>query len=204
MERLVHDIRMALRTIAKNPGFSITVIICIALGIGANTAIFAVVNEVLLKPLPFPHSDRLVDIREMKTHRAPVRPANYFDWKQRSHSFEAIGVSRDVRPVDLTGNGEPEAITAYRFSHSMFQTLDVPPLMGRTFSEQEDSTAHPPVVVISYRLWSRRFDRDPNVVGKSITLNGTPHTVIGVMSQDFRQPQNAELWLPLDLDLASY
>jgi len=204
MERLVHEIRMALRTVLKNPAFSITVIICIALGIGANTAIFAVVNEVLLKPTPFPHSDRLVDIREMKAHRAPVRPANYLDWKQHSHSFEEIGVSRDVRPVDLTGSGEPEAITAYRFGHSMFQVLAVPPLMGRTFSEAEDSTAHAPVVVISYRLWARRFDRDPNIVGKTITLNGTSHTVIGVMPQEFRQPQNAELWLPLDMDPASF
>ncbi|MFL6301025.1 MAG: ABC transporter permease [Terriglobales bacterium] len=204
MERLLHDIRMAMRTVLKNPAFSITVVICIALGIGANTAIFAVVNEVLLKPLPFPHSDRLVDIREMKAHRTPVRPANYLDWKQRSHSFEVIGVSRDLRPVDLTGNGEPEAITGYRFAHSMFQALDVPPLMGRTFSEQEDGTAHAPVVVISYRLWDRRLARDASIVGKSITLNGTPHTVIGVMPQDFRQPENGELWLPLDMDPASY
>jgi predicted permease len=204
MERLLHDIRMAMRTLLKNPAFSITVIICIALGIGANTAIFAVVNEMLLKPLPFPHSDRLVDIREMKSHRTPVRAANYLDWKQRSHSFEEIGVSRDLRPVDLTGNGEPEAITGYRFAHSMFQVLAVPPMMGRTFSEQEDSTAHAPVVVISYRLWDRRFAKDPNIVGKTITLNATPHTVIGVMPQEFRQPQNAELWLPVDMDPASY
>jgi predicted permease len=204
MERLLHEIRMAWRTVRKNPAFSATVVLCIALGIGANTAIFAVVNEVLLKPMPFAHPDRLVDIRETKSHRAPVRAANYVDWKQRSHSFEEIGVSRDLRPVDLTGNGEPEAITGYRFAHSMFQVLDVPPLMGRTFSEAEDSTAHAPVVVISYRLWDRRFHRDPNIVGKSITLNGTPHAVIGVMPQDFRQPQNAELWLPLDMDPASY
>ena len=166
MERLLHDLRMALRTVRKNPAFPITVILCIALGIGANTSIFAVVNEVLLKPLPFPHSDRLVDIREMKSRRMPVRAANYVDWKQRSHSFEEIGVSRDVRPVDLTGSGEPEAITAYRFSHSMFQTLDVPPLKGRTFSEAEDSTAHAPVVVISYRLWERRFGRRPTSLAR--------------------------------------
>ncbi len=204
MERLLHDMRMALRTVLKNPAFSVTVILCIALGIGANTSIFAVVSEVLLKPLPFPHSDRLVDIREMKSHRTPVRAANYVDWKQRSHSFEEIGVSCDVRPVDLTGSGEPEAITAYRFGHSMFQALAVPPLMGRTFSDAEDSTAHFPVVVISYRLWDRRFARDANMVGKTITLNGTPHTVIGVMPQEFRQPQNAELWLPLDMAPASF
>src|SRR3954463_2219457 len=204
MERLLHDIRMAMRTVLKNPAFSITVVICIALGIGANTAIFAVVNEVLLKPLPFPHSDRLVDIREMKAHRTPVPAAHYVDWKPPGHSFGVNGVSRDLRPVDLTGNGEPEAITGYRFAHSMFQALDVPPLLGRTFSDTEDSTAHPPIVVISYRLWDRRFARDPNIVGKSITLNGTPHTVIGVMPQEFRQPQNAELWLPVDMDPASY
>src|SRR3954463_15891488 len=204
MERLLHDIRMAMRTVLKNPAFSITVVICIALGIGANTAIFAVVNEVLLKPLPFPHSDRLVDIREMKAHRTPVPAAHYVDWKPPGHSFGVNGVSRDLRPVDLTGNGEPEAITGYRFAHSMFQALDVPPLLGRTFSDTEDSTAHPPIVVISYRLWDRRFARDPNIVGKSITLNGRPHTVIGVMPQDFRQPQNAELWLPVDMDPASF
>src|SRR3954467_10350784 len=204
MERLLHDFRMALRTMAKNPVFSATVILCIAIGIGANTAIFAVVNEVLLKPLPFPHPDRLVDLREKKGHRTPVRAANYVDWKQRSHSFEEIGVSRDVRPVDLTGGGEPEAITAYRFAHNMFQTLAVPPLLGRTFSEGEDSTAHAPVVVISYRLWDRRFARDPNIVGKTVTLNGAPHTVIGVMPKEFRQPENAELWLPVDMDPASF
>src|SRR5882724_1924935 len=204
MERLLHELRMALRTVIKNPVFSATVVICIALGIGANTAIFAVVNKVLLEPLPYPHSERLVDIREMKERRRPVRAANYVDWKQRSHSFEEIGASRDLRPVDLTGAGEPEAITGYRFAHSMFQTLNVPPLMGRTFSEEEDSTAHAPMVVISYRLWSRRFDRDPNIVGKTITLNGMAHTVIGVMPREFRQPENAELWLPLDMDPASF
>jgi putative ABC transport system permease protein len=204
MERLLHEVRMALRTVLKNPGFSVTVVLCIALGIGANTAIFAVVNEVLLKPLPFPGSDRLVDIREMKAHRMPVRPANFVDWKQRSHSFEEIGVSRDVRPVDLTGNGDPEAIPAYRFSASMFRTLGVPQLLGRTFSPDEDSTAHTPVVVMSYRLWSRRFDRDPNIVGKSITLSGTPYIVIGVMPKDFQQPRMAELWLPLEMDPASF
>jgi len=204
MERLLHELRMALRTVIKNPVFSATVVICIALGIGANTAIFAVVNKVLLEPLPYPHSDRLVDIREMKERRRPVRAANYVDWKQRSHSFEEIGVSRDMRPVDLTGNGEPEAIPGYRFSASMFQTLGVPPIMGRTFAPSEDSTAHTPVVVISYKLWSRRFDRDPNIVGKNITLSGTSYTVIGVMPIEFRHPRTAELWLPLDMDPAKF
>src|SRR5882724_1736556 len=204
MERLLHELRMALRTVIKNPVFSATVVICIALGIGANTAIFAVVNKVLLEPLPYPHSDRLVDIREMKERRRPVRAANYVDWKQRSHSFEEIGVSRDMRPVDLTGNGEPEAIPGYRFSASMFQTLGVPPIMGRTFAPSEDSTAHSPVVVISNKLWSRRFDRDPNIVGKSITLSGTSYTVIGVMPKEFHHPRTAELWLSLDMDPAKF
>jgi predicted permease len=177
------------------------------LAVGSNTAIFAVVHKILIEPLPYPNADRLVHIREMNPQRAgarqvPVRPVTYETWKD-NHSFEEIGLSTSKSlGLDLTGYGEPELIPYYIFSRSMFHVLGVEPMLGRIFSEAEDKPGAPPVVVLSHKLWQRRFNSDPNILGKSLTLSGTAYTVIGVMPRTFNQPGFSELWVPLQYDPA--
>jgi putative ABC transport system permease protein len=202
MDTLLQDIRYGIRRLAKNPGFALTAALALALGIGANTAIFSAVNAVLLTPLPFAEPQRLVWVWERDTRttrpRNPVSPVSYAAFRARTDVFEAIGSSRDA-VYNLTGSGEPETIIGYRFSESFFRVLGRAPLLGRTFLAEEDQPGAPRVVVLSHKLWTRRFAADPKVVGRPITLNGESHTVIGVMPPGFQHPSFAELWTPLSL-----
>src|SRR5918993_2760315 len=204
MEGLVQDVRYALRMIARRPTLSAIIVLTLALGIGANTAIFSLVSTVLLGPVPYPQPERLVRVREQQLERGvsrPVIPANFFDWKARATSFEDVAWSRDGM-FALTGEGEPESIIGYRFSHNMLGVLGVQPAVGRNFTVEEDTAGGPQVVILSHKLWARRFGADPRILGRAVTLNGTPHTVIGVMSPIFNYPQRAELWTPLALSQA--
>ena len=199
MQGLRQDIRYATRGMRRRPGLSLVIVITLALGIGANTAIFGLVNTVLLRPVPYHEPDRLVGIREEETLRGqtwPVRPANFFEWKARSASFEDVAWSRDGI-FNLTGQGQPESLTGYRFSANMFDVLGVRPAIGRTFLPEEDRPGAPGVVVLSHALWLRRFGGDPGVLGRSLTLNGGDHLVIGVMPPAFKHPQRTELWVPV-------
>jgi predicted permease len=199
MQGLRQDIRFAARGMRRRPGLSLIIVITLALGIGANTAIFSLVNTVLLRPVPYHEPDRLVGIREEETLRGqtwPVRPANFFDWKGRSTSFEDVAWSRDGI-FNLTGQGEPESLTGYRFSANMFDVLGVRPTIGRTFLPEEDRPGAPGVVILSHALWLRRFAGAPSVLGRSLALNGRDHVVIGVMPPSFRHPQRTELWVPV-------
>jgi putative ABC transport system permease protein len=199
LQGLGQDVRFAARGMRRRPGLSVVVVITLALGIGANTAIFSLVHTVLLRPSPYYEPDRLVGIREEETLRGqtwPVRPANFFDWKARSTSFEDVAWSRDGI-FNLTGNGEPESLTGYRFSANMFDVLGVRPAIGRTFLLEEDRPGAPGVVILSHALWVRRFAGDPGVLGRSLTLNGRDHVVVGVMPPTFRHPQRTELWVPI-------
>ena len=201
MEGLVQDVRYACRMIARRPALSLIIVLTLALGIGANTAIFSLVNTVLLRPSPYPNADRLVGIREHLLERGqtwPVRPANFFGWKGRTDVFEDVAWSRDGM-FALTGEGEPESITGYRFSHNMLPVLGVQPAIGRNFTADEDRPGARLVVLLSDKLWKRRFGSDRGVLGRTLTLNGQPHTVIGVMPPTFTHPQRAELWTPLAL-----
>jgi len=202
MQGIVQDIRYTGRMIARRPALAVIIVLTLALGIGANTAIFSLVNTVLLRALPYPHPDRLVRIWERQPGRnvdmRPVAPANFFDWKARSSSFEDVGWSRDVM-VALTGDGEPESIIGYRFSANMLTVLGAQPALGRGFSGADDKPGAPGVVILSDKLWRRRYASDRGIVGRTVTLSGQPHTVIGVMGPEFRHPQRSELWLPIAL-----
>jgi predicted permease len=201
LETLAQDVRYGIRMLAKNPGFTLAAIVALALGIGANTAIFSVVNAVLLRPLPYRDPDRLMVL--LHDGSSPVAPANYLDWRRQSRSFEEMGAAEFWTP-NLTGGDRPEHTWALRLTTSMFLVLGVQPMLGRAFSADEEITGHDHVVVLSYRIWQRRFAGDKSIVGRTIDLDGEPHTVIGVMPQSFRfspfWATKAELWVPLALD----
>ena len=209
MQTLWQDFRYSLRMLAKNPGFGAIVILTLALGVGANTAIFSVVNAVLLRPLPFEEPDRLVQIwhtppqasfRGMATFA--VSPANFLDWRSRSHAFEGMSAYGFGR-YTLTGTGRPEALRMVAATSGFFSILRAKPLLGRTFLEEEDSPGRDHEVILSYNLWRARYGADRNVVGKTIRLNKEAFTVIGVMGPNFAFPispdpdNSPQLWKPL-------
>jgi predicted permease len=198
---LFQDIRYGCRMLFKNPGFAATAVIALALGIGANTAIFSVVSAVLLQPLPYKDAGRLVMVWASKPQQPesdimPVSPPDYTDWKNQSHVFEDIGTSSDAI-YSLTGAGDPQQIIGYRFSSNFFDVMGVKPLMGRTFTPEEETPGHNNVVILSYRLWQRVFGGDADILGKPIVLSGDPYTVVGIMPPAFQHPQMVELWTPL-------
>ncbi len=203
MESILQDLRYAFRTLFKNPGFTFAAVIALALGIGANGTIFSVVKAVLLRPLPFKDSDRLVILWETEPSAdfggiLPVTPATLEDWKARNHVFEDIAMSWD-RLCNITGLGDPEAVPGYLFSANFFRVLGTEPILGRTFTEEEDQPGKNNVVVLSYKFWQNHFTGDHNVLEKTITINGRPHTVIGVMPPGFQHPMSMQLWMPLGL-----
>jgi len=200
---LWQDLRYALRTLAKNPAFASIAIVVIALGIGANTAIFSVVNAVLLRPLPFKNPEQLVMIWENATHlgfpKNTPSPPNFLDWQRQNTVFTGMAAMSE-RSFNLTGVGEPERLDGRRVSANLFDLLGVPALLGRTFVPDDDrSGAH--VVVLSHSLWQRRFGSDPSVIGLSVTLNGESYTVIGVMPRSVHLPAYGtwqdKLWVPI-------
>jgi predicted permease len=200
LETTVQDVRYGVRMLAKNPGFALAAIVALALGIGANTAIFSVVNAVLLRPLPYEHPDQIAVILHGGSN--PVAPANYLDWKKQSQSFKEMGAAEYWSP-NLTGGDRPERVWALRLTSSMFPVLGVNPLIGRVFGEAEESTGRDQVVVISYGTWQRRFGGDANIIGRTMSLDGASYEVIGVMPPSFRfspfWATKAELWVPLSL-----
>jgi putative ABC transport system permease protein len=210
MEILWHDLRFAFRTLIKKPGFTFVLVLALALGIGANTAIFSVVNAVLLRPLPYKHAERLVwiwstnQLNEIEHETAS--PPDYNDWKTQNQSFEEMGAFVNTR-LTLTGSGEPERYDAAYVTDGFFDVLGAQAEIGRTFTADEDKPNSDRVVVLSHGLWQRRFGGDPKIVGNAITINGRPFTVIGVMPADFKQPRpeanrKAEMWTPLQVDFA--
>lgn len=204
METLLRDIRYGLRGLLKRPGFTLIALIALALGIGANTAIFSLVNAVLLRPLPFPEADRLVwvfgNIRN-GGNRASVSPLDFLDYRAQNTTFEEFAASISVPvPLNLTGSGEPERLTAAAVTGNYFQALGVKPALGRTFLLENEKPGNDQVAVLSYSLWQKRFGGDPAIFSKTITLDGKTCAVLGVMSKDFSFPQSAELWVPLNFD----
>jgi predicted permease len=199
---LWQDVRQGLRRIRKNPGFAAVTIGVLALGIGANTAIFSVVNAVLVKPLPFPDSRRLVSVPHVPPpeifpgHKTfSVSPANYFDWKAQNDVFQNMTIfTRDT--VTLTGSGQPEPIRAGFVSADFFAVLGVRPLAGRLFAPGDDEPGRF-VAVLSEELWKRRFGGDPSVVGRTFVADAHTYTVVGVLPAGLAYPAGARLWLPL-------
>lgn len=200
LEELVEDARYGLRTLGKNPGFAATAILTLALGIGANTAIFSVVNTVLLRPLPYKDADRLVTVwgynRARGYNMDQVSPLDFADWRSQNHVFEAMAASTDTQ-YTLTGEGQPAMIIAYSFSADYFHVLGTAALLGRTFLPEEEEPGKNHVAVLSYPFWQKRFGGDRDLVGRDILLDGAPYTVVGVMPPGFQYPQFTELWTPL-------
>lgn len=202
MEHLAKDIRYGWRNLLRTPGFTAVAVIALALGIGANTAIFCVVNAVLLRPLPYKEADRLVTVLHRGT--GPVSTANYLDWRDQSHSFEAMGGAdawaANLSSNDLSDSNPSEHILGLKVTRNLLPLLGVQPLLGRMFLPGEDQVGSEHEVILSYRLWQRRFNGDPDVLGKTITLNGTGYTVIGVMPSSFQFAPfwaiHAEMWVP--------
>ncbi len=197
MSTLLQDLRYGARMLIKKPGFAFVAIITLALGIGANTAIFSVVNGVLLRPLPYDEPNRLVFLYEHATgfNEMSISYPNFTDWRAQNQVFEKIGVyNRDN--YNLTGGGEVERLRAAQMSADAFDVLRVQPALGRVYSSEEDKPGANPVVVLSHGLWQRRFGGETNIIGRSLTLNDRNYTVIGVMPQGFQFPTRVEMWVP--------
>ena len=194
---LLQDLRFAVRMLWKKPGFSLTAIAVLALSIGANTAIFSIVQGVLLRQLPFDNPDRIVRINETSARgRVTVSPPNFVDWQAQNRSFEAMAAYYDL-VVTLSGEAAPERVDAVRASAGFFDVLGTRALAGRTFTAEEVRPNGPRVVILGHDLWQRRFGASPAIVGTSIIIEAQPHLVVGVMPRGFAYPDGYELWLPL-------
>ena len=204
MSNVLRDGRFAIRQLLKTPGFSIVAILTLALGIGATTAIFSVINGVLLRPLPYPDPERLVVINEIVPQygRFSVAPANVIDWRQQATSFERLAAFW-ARSGTLLQGESAEHVRSAAVSWDIFELLGVPPAFGRGFAAAEDAPGNDNVIVISDGMWERRFGRDPSILGRAVTLDGKPATVIGVMPRGFYFPsRDVEYWFPLAIDPA--
>jgi putative ABC transport system permease protein len=203
MLTLWQDLRYGLRLLAKSRGFTALAVLALALGIGANTAIFSVANAFLRKPVSFPQLDRLVAIQSLAPEQTVgwngVSPADYLDWKRQSRSFEQMAAIEESN-VNLTGNAEPERVLGSFVSANYFDVLRVKPAMGRAFLPEEEQPGHNQEAILSHSLWQRHFASDPGVLGKTVALDGKSSIIVGVMSKEFDYPPAVQLWLPLALD----
>jgi putative ABC transport system permease protein len=202
-DEMIQDLRYGVRMLRKNPGFTFVAALTLSLGIGANTAIFSVVNAVLLRSLPYRDPDRLVMVNYSRS-RAPndfALAAEFLEWRDQANSFEQIAAYR-FGAADLTGSGEPERLNACFVSADLFATIGVTPAIGRAFTPEEDTAGVAQAVVLSDGLWRRRFGADPQVMGRTLTLGGQSRTVVGIMPPGFRLTDEADLWLPLALNVA--
>ncbi len=205
MRSLLQDLRYGVRSLLKRPGFTLVAVVALALGIGANSAIFSVVNSVLLRPLPYKDPGQLVIAWEtnpqllsdyLKTHNEAA-PANFFDWQTESRSFENLAAFR-WQDFNLTGGDVPEQVIGNSVTTNMFATLGVRPFLGRDFLAEEGQAGRENVVILGHGLWQRRFGANLGIVGQTISVNGRPFTVVGVMPEGFEFPRAAsELWTPL-------
>ncbi len=191
MRSLFHDLQYAGRQMMKSPGFAVVAILTLALGIGANTTIFSVVNGVLLNPLPYPEANRLVILFHHKPNfvRGSISYLNFLDWQRDNRSFDAMAAYRNANGMTLTGAGEAENLKAEMVSAGFFELLGVSPIAGRTFTADEDRLGANPTVMISEGLWKRKFASNPHIVGQVIILNGVPRTIIGIIPASFRLDQ---------------
>jgi putative ABC transport system permease protein len=206
MHILVRDVRYGLRSLLKTPGFAAVAVLTMALGIGANTAIFSVVDALLIKPLPYDHPEQLVTVwQDLRPRGGPAdewaTPGNYADWRREKALFESVAVLTGMRPT-LTGAGEPLPLPGEQVSHEYFSLLGVTPALGRDFAQSDDVPNAARVAIISHGLWTRQFGADRAIVGRTMTLNGEPHEIVGVLPAGFRPIVNAtaDVWRPLRLN----
>jgi predicted permease len=203
MHNIWQDLRYGFRVLRKNPGFAIGAVVVLALGIGANTAIFSVVNAVLLRPLPYSDPGRIAMVYHVPPQKSfpgvkifAVSPANYLDWQKQSSVFDAMSIFHSTT-MTLTGKDQPEAVQGIVVSSEFFQVLGVTPIQGRAFTAEEDTNGHGNVVVLSYPFWQSHFGADPKVIGKNLTFNGLPYSIIGVMPAHFHFFHQGEYFVPL-------
>ena len=204
MDTLLRDVRYGLRSFLKRPGFTIIALLALALGIGANTAIFSLVNAVVLRPLPYTDPDRLVwgwgNVRN-GPNRASVSPPDFLDFRAQNKSFEQFAGTLSITvPANLTGSGEPERLNGSAITGNYFQTLGVTPALGRGFTLDNERSGSDQVTILSYALWQKRFAGNPGIVNQRIVLDGKSYEVIGVMPKDLAVPQAADLWVPINFD----
>src|SRR3989440_4498170 len=192
------DVRYGLRVLAKNPGFTAIAVLTLALGIGANTALFSVVNGVLLNPLPFPSPDELVAVytKSPTFQESSVSYPNFLDWQKDSHSFASLCAFRSD-DFNMTGAGEPDRVHTYMISAEFFTALGMQPLLGRAFGPEEDKAGAGPVAILSDGLWNRKFGSAQDVLGKNITLNGKAYTIIGVAPGHITGLSNTDIFVPI-------
>lgn len=203
MSGVMQDFRYAVRQIRRAPGFAAIAVITLALGIGANTSIFSVVNAVLLRSLPFPDADRLVRVWHTPPQSSfpgistfSISPANFLDWQKQNHVFSSMAIY-GFGGFTLTGGDKAEQVTASRVSPEFFSTLGAQPMLGRVFSTEENQPGHSNVVILSHRFWQDHFGSNRDIVGRDITLDGTKYLVAGVMPPSFRFPDFAQIWTPM-------
>ena len=197
---LWQDVRFGARMLLKQPGFTLIAVLTLALGIGANTAIFSIVNAVLLRPFPYQAPERLVILQEHYTAGGfSSSYPNFVDWRAQNTVCSSMSAVRQNESFNLTGAGEPERLQGRRVSAEFFSTLGVQPLVGRDFLAEEDRAGATPAVILSYGLWQRRFGNDPGVVGKQLTLNLQSYTVVGVTPPDFQFGAEADVTVPIGL-----
>jgi putative ABC transport system permease protein len=203
LESILQDLRCGLRQLRRNPGFTAVAVLTLALGIGANTAIFSVVNAVVLRPLPYPQSDRLVWISEVipALNAELAAGGDYVDWRDQNKTLERMAAYDPAVSFNLTGRGTPARIHAAGVSANFFQTLGVDPQLGRSFTHEEDQPNGPHTVVLMQTFWQQYFGSDPQVLGKTVTLNSAPYAVVGVMPASFRFPGDAEIQMLVPLQL---
>ena len=202
LDVLRQDVRFAVRTLIRRPGFATVAVLTLGVGMGATTAIFSLIDSVLLKPLPFHEPDRLATVWEVRPRfnqpRMQVAPANYVDWKQQVQAFQSVAAYYNSF-VNLTGAGTPERLVAAQVTPNLFPTLGVDPLVGRWFVAPEGFPGQSAVAILSYELWHRRFGGDRGIVGQTIRLDGQPHLVVGVMPRRFQFPREGiQVWTPVD------
>ena len=198
------DVGYAFRTLRRNPGFAAVAVLTLALGIGATTAIFSVVYATLLKPLPYTNPDELVAMSvyipqlQSKFPSLPVRPVDFEEFRQSNSVFSGMAAIRE-RDFNLTGGGEPERLSGARVSASLFPLLGVQPQLGRAFLAEEDTPGRDSVVLISHHLWVSRFGADPQIVNRTLSLDGRPYSVVGVMPAEFLFPSGKQLHTHVEL-----
>jgi putative ABC transport system permease protein len=199
MQTFVGDVHASVRALTRKPGFTVVVVLTLAVGIAANTAIFSVVNGVLRGRLPYRQDERIVTVWQSAPARGVEReatsPAMFFDWVEQNQSFDALGMAEPWGHL-LTSDGEPEANRSWIVSPGFFETLGVQPLFGRTFVPEEYQPGSSPVVIVGYKWWQRHFGGDPGLIGRKLTFNDQPTTVVGIMPPEFEYPPGRELWGP--------
>jgi len=200
--------RHALRTLAKNPAWTFAAVACLAIGIGANTTVYSAMRAIVIEPVPTPNSERLVMMSEVKPREPDdpdfdqLAPANLIDWMRQTRTLEHVAAFA-WWDVNLTGINEPERVTGFRVTPEFFRTLGERPVLGRSFTDDEGREGNTDRVILGHPLWMRRFGGDPGVIGRTVRLNGIPHTIVGVMGEDFIFPPGAELWKAFALDGAT-